>query len=553
MNRIKFLFIMTVVLLCSCKKSTITTQYVGVQLTDSEWWSIIDTKNGQFVVRDEFKNEPSPIINDMFHVKNDATGGFDVYNVSDPKKAVNKESYKGITDFSEDGLALAVKSGEGICIIDKKCNVVAELSHDIKRCGLFHDGLALFEDQNEKYGYINKKGEVVIKAKYDGALVFEEGYALVGIADGNGEIKKFDFIDKKENVISSFNASTISGGGKFSEGVMAVNDTELEDVYFINKKGEKVGSKFGKWSTGSYCMIDGKTVFYDGNVYGLKSKDGEILIRAKYEDLLPSSISNLYYAKKNEKVGLIDDKDGIVLDFDYDDIFVVGSNTFFVRNGETFSLINKDGKDICKESFQEIDLDYPDYRPMRLGSYELSSVRSDYFDAAGIVTKIFNNIKEESCFGKKANATLESFQELIQDAEARKYSGKIYLYEQDGYFQKYYLFDDYLSVYDPYEYGYVFNKYANCIAIKCEIDVSYYSETAKEKFRKEFYRQLKDKGYTSNEGQIWWTKDNKNYIGIPQEFEGRTVIFYYTFDSEFNNILIQDTSNQYYDDEDYDY
>lgn len=543
---------MAIVLLCSCKKSTITAQYVVVQLTDSEWWSIIDTKNGQFVVRDEFKNKPSPIINDMFHVENDATGGFDVYNVSDPKKAVNKESYKEITDFSEDGLALAVKSGEGICIIDKKCNVVAELSHDIIRCGLFHDGLALFEDQNDgKYGYINKKGEVVIEAKYDNASVFEEGFAVVVIDDGN---EKIDLIDKKGNVTYSFNASTLKHLGKFSEGVMAVREKGLEDIYFINKKGEKVGSKFGKRGPNDerYCMIDGKTVFYDGNVYGLKSKDGEILIRAKYEELWPSSISNLYYALKNEKFGLIDDKDGIVLDFDYDVIFVVGSNTFFVGNGGIFSLINKDGKDICKESFQGIALDYP--------YYGMESVSSDYFDAAGIVTKIFNNIKEESCFGKKANATLESFQELIQDAEAHKYSGKKYLYEQDDYFQKYYLFDDYLSVYDLYEhdeydpeYGYVFNKYANCIAIKCEIDVSYYSETAKEKFRKEFYRQLKDKGYTSNEGQIWWTKDNKNYIGIPQEFEGRTIIFYYTFDSEFNNILIKDTSNQYYDDEDYDY
>lgn len=545
---------MAVVLLCSCKKSTITAQYVVVQLTDSEWWSIIDTKNGQFVVRDEFKNKPSPIINDMFHVENDATGGFDVYNVSDPKKAVNKESYKEITDFSEDGLALAVKSGEGICIIDKKCNVVAELSHDIIRCGLFHDGLALFEDQNDgKYGYINKKGEVVIEAKYDNASVFEEGFAVVVIDSRDGN-EKIDLIDKKGNVTYSFNASTLKHLGKFSEGVMAVREKGLEDIYFINKKGEKVGSKFGKRGPNDerYCMIDGKTVFYDGNVYGLKSKDGEILIRAKYEELWPSSISNLYYALKNEKFGLIDDKDGIVLDFDYDVIFVVGSNTFFVGNGGIFSLINKDGKDICKESFQGIALDYP--------YYGMESVSSDYFDAAGIVTKIFNNIKEESCFGKKANATLESFQELIQDAEARKYSGKKYLYEQDDYFQKYYLFDDYLSVYDlyehdenDYEYGYVFNKYANCIAIKCEIDVSYYSETAKEKFRKEFYRQLKDKGYTSNEGQIWWTKDNKNYIGIPQEFEGRTIIFYYTFDSEFNNILIKDTSNQYYDDEDYDY
>ena len=55
----------------------------------------------------------------------------------------------------------------------------------------FSEGLASVEDDNGKYGFIDKTGKVVIPCKWDGAGNFHEGLAWV--IDDNG---KYGFIDK---------------------------------------------------------------------------------------------------------------------------------------------------------------------------------------------------------------------------------------------------------------------------------------------------------------------------------------------------------------------
>lgn len=42
----------------------------------------------------------------------------------------------------------------------------------------FHDGLVRVV-RNKKYGFANCKGELVVPAKYDGAMSFEKGFAKV--------------------------------------------------------------------------------------------------------------------------------------------------------------------------------------------------------------------------------------------------------------------------------------------------------------------------------------------------------------------------------------
>lgn len=51
--------------------------------------------------------------------------------------------------------------------------------------GHFSDGLAWYKDANNKYGYINTKGEVVISAQYSAAGEFKNGLAVVSYSDRN--------------------------------------------------------------------------------------------------------------------------------------------------------------------------------------------------------------------------------------------------------------------------------------------------------------------------------------------------------------------------------
>jgi hypothetical protein len=62
----------------------------------------------------------------------------------------------------------------------------------------FFEGLTQIKDNNEKFGYIDKTGKVVISCKWSLACRFLNGYAEVQDEDGNGFV-----IDKNGNVIKS--------------------------------------------------------------------------------------------------------------------------------------------------------------------------------------------------------------------------------------------------------------------------------------------------------------------------------------------------------------
>ena len=58
----------------------------------------------------------------------------------------------------------------------------------------FYKGIASFR-LNGKYGFVNKKGEIIIAPGFDYASSFENGYAYVEIAGKAG------FINKKGKII----------------------------------------------------------------------------------------------------------------------------------------------------------------------------------------------------------------------------------------------------------------------------------------------------------------------------------------------------------------
>ena len=90
----------------------------------------------------------------------------------------------------------------------------------------FHDGLAavMREDRNGdvKWGFIDKKGNVVIPFVYEGAGAFSEGLAAVRREDRNGDWKS-GFIDKKGNEVIPF---VYNEAYVFSEGLALVGSED---------------------------------------------------------------------------------------------------------------------------------------------------------------------------------------------------------------------------------------------------------------------------------------------------------------------------------------
>ena len=108
-----------------------------------------------------------------------------------------------------------------------------------KDYGDFSEGLAPFKDKEGKWGFINKKGEVVIKAEYEGARSFREGFAVVELARSDSfGIGKRAYIDKNGKRL---NKEPFNEALDFSEGLGAVNLAGVRGNWgFIDKTGKFV-------------------------------------------------------------------------------------------------------------------------------------------------------------------------------------------------------------------------------------------------------------------------------------------------------------------------
>ena len=271
----------------SCGSDTPQTRYVAAKLVDSDMWSIVDVNSGEVIHKDEFKSQPSVIVNKIFCVKNES-GLYDYFSVDDVTKPINKESFLYATSFSDEKVALAVKKGKGICIIDEDCNVVAELDNAIISATDFSNGYSAVANDDNKYGYINKRGEIIIKPSYDSAADFsKDGIAIVA-KEVNDSVSKFSAIDVKGEVLFSFSSTEYKDYGDFLNGYLPVKK-DNDEVVLLDKEGKK-HTTLGKWKGFIPLWLgfnDGVIVFKDGDSYGLKNEKGDIVIRAKYDELIP--------------------------------------------------------------------------------------------------------------------------------------------------------------------------------------------------------------------------------------------------------------------------
>lgn len=173
---------------------------------------------------------------------------------------------------------------------------------------LFSEGLLAVE-KNDRYGYIDTKGNKVIDYYFDEAYAFNGKYAIV-VRNG-----KYNFIDKNGNTQL---------------------EDDLEYLYFDDETGHL-------W-------------FVKDDKLGLMKTNGDIIIEAKYElsveEVSPWALEaftffqeGLARVAKNGKLGYINVKGEVVIDFTYDDCghFYQGL-AYYMSATEKYGYIDKKGK-----------------------------------------------------------------------------------------------------------------------------------------------------------------------------------------------------------------
>jgi hypothetical protein len=156
------------------------------------------------------------------------------------------------------------------------------------------DGLYPYID-NEKYGYVNLKGEVVIAPKYDMAFSFSEGLAVVGeiydMDEYETPIYRYGYINTKGTVLIPMRFDVAHA---FTDGFaeVAVKDS----ILFLDKTG-KTAFAFKSAPSGDFELlmptiygvyfydhgfIDGKAILLKDGKVGWINKKGEFLIEPLY-------------------------------------------------------------------------------------------------------------------------------------------------------------------------------------------------------------------------------------------------------------------------------
>jgi len=189
-------------------------------------------------------------------------------------KLIIRLQYDTANKFKE-GYAVVKKGGQWL-LINPQGKV--QYTFSAKRLDNLYEGFSIFQDNNNKHGFINLNGSVVIPSQFDNVKRFSEGLAAVY----NG--KKWGFVDSHGKMKILFNFENVQ---RFSQKIAPAKDN-LGQWGYINKSGNWIISPSFKLA---FPFVNGiATVRVDNpsgeNPYrGFINKDGSFYYDPVFEDV----------------------------------------------------------------------------------------------------------------------------------------------------------------------------------------------------------------------------------------------------------------------------
>lgn len=388
MKKNGYLFLSVFMALCVASCSTSDQpkpSHIAVKCEKDGRWSMIN-QNGEFLFQDEFENEPTSVVNGVFVVKEGETHS--IYEAVEKPKVI-AEGFQEVGMLNENLMPI-VKDAERISIINKKGEQVFVLNphngKEIVACTPnFSDGLLSVKDEDGKWGYVNKKGEMVITPKYDSYSPFSDGLALVSKSekDGNSSVL---VIDKNAEVKMELKLKKFELQSPFKNGLAVVEDKDKDRIGFINLNGEfkKVPKKVRRIND------------YDNNVFTYTDENGKWgvmgldennteYIRAKYSNIQIIS-SDKFLVKDDKEFAIINKEDDKILDFgdDYEQVDLFGSN-FIVKEGDIYMILDGENKPVNKNEYYKFN--------DKATKFEV--INSYYFDVDGVSQVIADCISDK--------------------------------------------------------------------------------------------------------------------------------------------------------------
>lgn len=243
--------------------------------------------------------------------------------------------------------------------------------------------LTVFQVQDKK-GYKDDLGYIVIPAKYESAEQFKNGYAKVAMRDPNyrknGNVDlQYGLIDKTGKEIIPLKYTHLAD--EFSEGLIAA---ELNKKWgFLNKKNETVvpfNYEYAKDFSGGLAAVNAK------KKWGFITATNNLKIPFQYDDVREFKEARCA-VQLYDKWGFINDAGALVIPYKYDDVSYPGFSGGLtgVEQYDKWAVINESGKVLTAFKYDGIESSYdnPSLNIIKVGTYSSSAWLYGVVDAAG--------------------------------------------------------------------------------------------------------------------------------------------------------------------------
>ena len=182
---------------------------------------------------------------------------------------------------------------------------------------------------NNQYGYMNAKGKVIILPEYSEAGFFKNGVAVVQQNDVYGAINKRNqfVIPLKHETLYDFNQEEAIVGDSSSYGIIGKSGNILVPINYLEIR-----------------QINPVVyIFQDSLGYRFYNQKGNLIKEDVYQDVseLPGG---LLRCRKNNLVGVLDNKLSEVLPYQFEEVEQVNDTLFIVKSTGFFGLYGLKGK-----------------------------------------------------------------------------------------------------------------------------------------------------------------------------------------------------------------
>ena len=263
----------------------------------------------------------------------------------------------------QDGLMRAMKNGYSVVVTEKG----KILPGEYLRINEFKEDLSSVKSKDNKCGFIDRNGKIVIPFEYEDAGNFSEGFAPVkkdgkwGYISRSGELKipfefdeASDFSEEYAVVSQNGKAGFIDKNGVSPTGFIFDSAKPFRYDIAVVKNGDENHVINKKWET-IYVSKSHVSPFHIGeNVISLRYfvfpplvKNGKIILRESDADKVFTPVSgSLILFKKNNKYGAIDTDGNSVVQAKFDNLNDVTKDKSYIKIKETRDKETPSDKDV---------------------------------------------------------------------------------------------------------------------------------------------------------------------------------------------------------------